>query len=107
MQADYTKHMNKASLISVLAEKTGVSKKTTEQIIDALLSTITEHIKTGEEVTLTGFGRFSSRMRSARLGVDPLNPTQKIQMPAVLVPKFKAGKALKDSLKANTDKVAE
>lgn len=74
----------------------------TEQVIDALLATITEQIKNGEEVTLTGFGRFSSRLRSARLGVDPLNPTQKIQMPAILVPKFKAGKALKDTLKANT-----
>ncbi len=94
--------MNKAVLISVIAETTGVSKKMTEQVIDALLATITEQIKNGEEVTLTGFGRFSSRLRSARLGVDPLNPTQKIQMPAILVPKFKAGKALKDTLKANT-----
>lgn len=91
--------MNKASLISAIAEKTRVSKKTAEQVVDALLAVITERIKAGEEVTLTGFGRFSSRMRTARLGVDPLNPTQKIQMPAVLVPKFKSGKALKDALK--------
>ena len=92
--------MNKATLINVIAEQTGVSKKTTEQVIDVLLETITQRIKAGEEVTLTGFGRFSSRVRTARLGVDPLNPTQKIQMPEVLVPKFKAGKALKDALKA-------
>lgn len=94
--------MNKAVLISLLAEKTGVSKKTAEEILEALLTTITESIAAGQDVNLTGFGRFSSRLRTARLGVDPLNPTQKIQMPAVLVPKFKAGKALKDSLKGVT-----
>ena len=91
--------MNKVALVSVVAEKVGLTKKATEAVIDALLATITEQIKAGDEVNLTGFGRFSSRLRSARLGVDPLHPTQKIQMPAVLVPKFKSGKALKDSLK--------
>lgn len=91
--------MNKVALISLIAEKTGLSKKASAEVIDALLDIITEQIKAGDEVNLTGFGHFSSRLRSARLGVDPLNPTQKIQMPALLVPKFKAGKALKDRLK--------
>lgn len=91
--------MNQFTLIGVIAEKTNLSKKAVETMMDALLDTITETIKTNQVVNLTGFGRFSSRLRTARLGVDPLNPTQKIQMPAVLVPKFKAGKALKDALK--------
>ena len=91
--------MNKMALISAVAEKTGLSKKAVSAVLEEILTTITEQIKAGGEVNLTGFGRFSSRLRSARLGVDPLNPTQKIQMPAVQVPKFKAGKALKDSLK--------
>ena len=91
--------MNKMALISAVAEKTGLSKKAVSAVLEEILTTITEQIKAGGEVNLAGFGRFSSRLRSARLGVDPLNPTQKIQMPAVQVPKFKAGKALKDSLK--------
>ncbi|MFA6475270.1 MAG: HU family DNA-binding protein [Patescibacteria group bacterium] len=91
--------MKKLALITLVAEKARVNRKTAEEVVDALLATITEQIKQGEEVALTGFGHFSSRLRSARLGVDPLHPTQKIHMPAVLVVKFKAGKALKDALK--------
>ncbi|MBI4407210.1 MAG: HU family DNA-binding protein [Candidatus Kerfeldbacteria bacterium] len=91
--------MNQATLIGLIAEKTNLSKKSVETMMDALLEIITDAISADQVVNLTGFGRFSSRVRSARLGVDPLHPTQKIQMPAVLVPKFKAGKALKDSLK--------
>lgn len=91
--------MNKATLIETIVAKTGLTKNTVEAVIDALLEVITRTIKQGDVVSLTGFGKFSSRLRSARMGVDPLNPSQKIQMPAVLVPKFKAGKALKDTLK--------
>lgn len=93
--------MNQFTLISLIAEKTNLSKKSVEAMLDAMLEIVTDALRADEVVNLTGFGRFSSRMRTARLGVDPLNPTQKIQMPAVLVPKFKAGKALKDSLKGN------
>ena len=92
--------MNQAALVSAVAKKSRFTKKMVEVVLDAMLSTITEQIKNGDVVTLTGFGKFSSKVRTARLGVDPLNPTQKIQMPQVLVPKFKAGKALKDSLKS-------
>lgn len=91
--------MNQFTLISLIAEKTNLSKKSVEAMLDAMLEIVTDAIRADQVVNLTGFGRFSSRMRTARLGVDPLNPTQKIQMPAVLVPKFKAGKALKDALK--------
>ncbi len=91
--------MNQAALIDQLAEKTGLSKKNIESVLDTMLELITQTIKQGDVVTLTGFGKFSSRLRAARLGVDPLNPKQKIQMPAVLVPKFKAGKVLKETLK--------
>lgn len=92
--------MNKAALIETIAQRTGFTKKTVEAVIDTMLSSISTQIKSGDTVNLTGFGKFSARLRTARLGVDPLNPTQKIQMPAVLVPKFKSGKTLKDSLKA-------
>ena len=92
--------MNKAELSQVLAEKLNMSKKETEDMINAMVDVITDKLKMGEEVVLTGFGAFSSKLRAARTGVNPQRPTEKIQIPAVKVPKFKAGKALKDALKA-------
>jgi len=91
--------MNKADLAQALAEKLNVSKREAEDMINAFTTLVTENLKKGEEVVLTGFGAFSSKLRAARTGVNPQNPTQKIQIPAVKVPKFKAGKALKDALK--------
>lgn len=91
--------MNKADLAQVLAEKLNVSKREGEDMLNAFVDVVTETLKKGEEVVLTGFGAFSVKQRAARTGVNPQNPSQKIQIPAVKVPKFKAGKALKDSLK--------
>ena len=91
--------MNKADLISSISNTSGVSRKDVENVLDVLEETIKETIKGGDDVTLTGFGTFSARQRSARMGVNPQNPSEKIQIPAVIVPKFKAGKALKDYLK--------
>ncbi|MFH1789763.1 MAG: HU family DNA-binding protein [bacterium] len=91
--------MNKAQLAQALADKVGSSKKEAEDMLNALLELITSTLKAGDEVVLTGFGAFSSKRRAARTGVNPQNPTQKIQIAAVTVPKFKAGKALKDALK--------
>lgn len=92
--------MNKASLIENIAEKIGVSKKQAEDTIDAFEEITIKTLKEGGEVTLTGFGTFSAKRRSARMGVNPQNPSERIQIPEVTVPKFKAGKTLKDSLKA-------
>lgn len=83
----------------MLAEKMNVSKREAEDMINMLVDTIVATLKRGDEVVLTGFGAFSVKTRAARTGVNPQNPTQKIQIPAVKVPKFKAGKALKDALK--------
>lgn len=91
--------MNKAELAVVLAEKMNVSKREAEDMLNMLVDTITATLKKGEEVVLTGFGAFSAKQRAARTGVNPQNPSEKIQIPAVMVPKFKAGKALKDALK--------
>lgn len=92
--------MNKADLIEVISQKVGISKKEAEEAIDCLTGTITEKIKAGEEVTLTGFGAFSARTRKGRTGVNPRNPSEKIEIPSVKVPKFKAGKNLKEALKS-------
>ncbi|MFA5134810.1 MAG: HU family DNA-binding protein [Patescibacteria group bacterium] len=91
--------MNKAELINRISEKVGTSKKQTEDMLEAFEQIITGKLKEGEEVTLTGFGTFMARERSARAGVNPQNPSERIQVPAVTVPKFKAGKSLKDALK--------
>ncbi len=91
--------MNKAELIDVLATKTGLNKKQVEDVLQGFEDTVTDTIKAGMEVTLTGFGTFMAKERSARTGVNPQKPTEKIQIAAVRVPKFKAGKSLKDALK--------
>ena len=92
--------MNKAELAARLADQLGLHKKQGEEFLEAFQSIVTDALARQQEVTLAGFGTFSSRIRSARMGVNPRNPSERIQVPEVLVPKFKAGKALKDALKA-------
>lgn len=91
--------MNKIEFINTVAEKSGLEKSAVEKAFDAFEKVVIENLKQGKEVTLTGFGTFSSKHRSARVGVNPQNPSEKIQIRAVNVPKFKAGKTLKDALK--------
>jgi DNA-binding protein HU-beta len=91
--------MNKAELISVLAEKVGVTKKQAEDMVETFVATVTETLQHSGEVTIAGFGTFSAKTRKGRTGVNPQKPQEKIQIPSVTVPKFKAGKSLKDALK--------
>lgn len=91
--------MNKALIAETLAQRTGLSKKQAEDFIEAFMEAVTQALVEGQEVTLAGFGTFMPKFRSARMGVNPQNPTERIQVPAVVIPKFKAGKALKDALK--------
>ncbi len=96
--------MNKAELVSTLAEMTDLPKKSIEEVIEAFTSTVTHTLKKGDEVVLAGFGSFSAKNRAGRMGVNPQKPTEKIKIPPVTVPKFKAGKALKDALKGTKGK---
>ncbi len=91
--------MTKDQLIEAIASKTGGSKKEVGENLEAVLEAITSALSKKEEVVLTGFGKFSVSHREARTGINPQNPTQKIQIAATDVPKFKAGKALKDAVK--------
>ncbi|HYE60193.1 MAG TPA: HU family DNA-binding protein [Candidatus Kapabacteria bacterium] len=91
--------MNKALLAQEIAQKVGASKKEAEDMLEAFVDIVTNTIKGGGEVTIAGFGAFSAKTRAGRVGVNPQNPTEKIQIPSVTVPKFKAGKGLKDALK--------
>lgn len=94
--------MNKALLALKLAEKLDLQKKTAEDFVAAFQEIVIDALKRDEEVTIAGFGTFSSRIRAARKGVNPRQPNEVIDVPAVKVPKFKAGKKLKDELKAST-----
>lgn len=92
--------MNKAALAQAISEKAGVSKKEAEEMIASFVNIVTTTLQGGGEVNIAGFGAFSAKTRAGRMGVNPQNPTEKIQIPPVTVPKFKAGKGLKDALKA-------
>lgn len=91
--------MNKADLATRLAEQLNVSKKLAEDFVAAFEEIVTRALLHGDEVTIAGFGTFSARQRKGRMGVNPQKPSEPIEIPTVIVPKFKAGKALKDTLK--------
>lgn len=94
--------MNKAQLIDKInREVEGSTKKQVEKMIDTLTNTVIEELKNDREVTIAGFGTFLSRIRYARGGVNPQNPSQKITIPEVKVAKFKTGYNLKQALKGN------
>ncbi len=91
--------MTKQDLVSGAAQAAGVTKKAASEVLDSILGMITKSLKKGENVTITGFGTFRISQRAARTGVNPRNPSQKIQIPAMKLPAFKAGKSLKDAVK--------
>ncbi len=90
--------MNKNDLISALADKTELSKKDVAGVLDAMIDVITETLQKGDKVALTGFGIFQVSKRAARDGINP-KTKEKIKIPAITVPKFKAGKSLKDAVR--------
>lgn len=92
-------HLNKALLAEKIAERVGLTKKETEATLEAMTSIIIDTLRNDGSVTLAGFGQFMAKTRKGRTGVNPQRPTEKIQIPPVTVPKFKAGLALKKALK--------
>ena len=91
--------MNKTELINKIAEQSALEPKIVEKVLNTFEDVVIKKLQNMEQVNLTGFVSFSARERSARKGVDPRNPSRIIDIPAVVVPKFKAGKTLKDALK--------
>jgi DNA-binding protein HU-beta len=89
--------MNKADLISKVAELSDLTKKDATKAVDAIFDAITGALKAGDKVQLVGFGNFEVRTRSARTGRNP-QTGQEIKIKASKVPAFKPGKALKDSV---------
>ncbi len=89
--------MNKTELVAKIAEKSGLSKKDSEKALSATVDAITETLAAGDKVHLVGFGSFEVKQRPARVGRNP-KTKETIEIPASVVPVFKAGKALKDAV---------
>ncbi len=89
--------MTKADLVVKLSEKTGFTKKEAEKFLDAFMSSVKEALSNGEKVSLVGFGSFEVVTRSERKGRNPQTGAE-ITIPACKVPKFKAGKGLKEAV---------
>jgi len=87
--------MNKAELVEEVADQTGLTKRTSREAVDAIISAITDSLAGGEKVTLVGFGTFQVMERKARRGVNP-QTGQTIQISAKNVPKFVPGKSLRE-----------
>ncbi len=89
--------MNKTELISITAEKSGITKKDAERVLNAALDAMTAELAKGGRVQLSGFGIFETKTREARTGRNP-RTKQTIEIPASTVPVFKASKSLKDQV---------
>ncbi|MGM0562761.1 MAG: HU family DNA-binding protein [Pseudomonadota bacterium] len=89
--------MKKTEFVEAVADAADLSKANAAAAVDATLNAITDALKKGDQVTLTGFGTFLVRERDARTGRNP-QTGETIQIKASKVPAFKAGKALKDAL---------
>ena len=87
--------MNKTELISIAAERTGLTKKDAERVINAALEAVTEAMLADDKVQLSGFGTFDVKAREARIGRNP-HTKEAIDIPATRVPVFKPSKALRD-----------
>ncbi len=90
--------MTKEELVQSVVKKTGLSKKLATETLAVVLDEITKSLSKGKEVMFTGFGKFEVVRRKARKGINPKTGA-KIKIPARKVPKFKAGKMLKDAVK--------
>ena len=87
--------MNKSELIALTAERSGMTKKDTERIINAALDAVSAAIADGDKVQLSGFGAFDVKVREARVGRNP-HTKEAVNIPATKVPVFKPSKALRD-----------
>ncbi len=92
------KNINKDMLTHAIVEKTDLSKRDVSAVIEAFVDVVTAELRAGNKVTVTGFGTFRVSKRAARVGINPQTKA-KINIPAMTVPKFTAGKTLKDAVK--------
>ena len=93
-------NVTKQDFIDRVASKSDLSKRDAGKAVDAFLDVVTDSLRRGDSITFTGFGKFSTAHRAARMGVNPRNPGEKVQIPASTVPKFSAGSSLKQAVKS-------
>ena len=91
--------MNKGDVVSSIANKAGFTLKDADEAYKAFVETVADALKNGEDVALAGFGTFKVKNKAARQGINP-QTKEAITIPASKAPKFKAGKALKDTVNA-------
>lgn len=91
--------MNKSELIDSLSEETAFSKKDVSRVLDSLTRIVERTLKKGEKVSITGFGSFWLSKRPARKGINP-STKERINLPEVNVPRFKAGKNLREVVRS-------
>jgi DNA-binding protein HU-beta len=91
--------MTKHEFVAEVARRSQLTTRDAGKAVEAFLETVTEQLKRGGEVNFTGFGKFTTQQRAARTGVNPRNPTEKVEIPAARVPKFSAGSSLKSAVK--------
>jgi DNA-binding protein HU-beta len=91
--------VTKQEFVDRVASKSGLSRRDAGKAVDAFLESVTETLKSGDSVSFTGFGKFSTAHRAARQGVNPRRPGEKVDIPAATVPKFSAGSSLKSALR--------
>jgi DNA-binding protein HU-beta len=91
--------MTKHELVAEVSRRTGFTRQEADRVVQAVLDTITDTLKQGGEVNVTGFGKFAVQQRAARTGVNPRNPAEKVEIPAARVPKFSAGSTLKSAVR--------
>jgi DNA-binding protein HU-beta len=92
--------VTKQEFVERVSSRSGLGRREAAEAVDAVIDAITDALKKGEEVAFTGFGKFSTQHRAARQGVNPRNPSQKVQIPAARVPKFSAGSSLKQAVRS-------
>ena len=91
--------MTKQEFVQEVARRAQLSNRDAGKAVDAFLEAVTDTLKGGGDVAFTGFGKFTTQQRAARMGVNPRNPGEKVHIPAARVPKFSAGSALKSAVK--------
>lgn len=91
--------MVKSELIEQLAVRQGITASEAEKMLNNLVALIYDELRQDHKVNISGFGQFSVSHRDARIGVNPRQPSQKITIPALNTPKFKAGEAFKQAVK--------
>jgi DNA-binding protein HU-beta len=89
--------VNKSDVIEHIAQAAEISKSAAERAVDALIGAVKTSLKKGDDLTLVGFGSFYVGRRAARTGRNPRTGAE-IKIKAAAVPKFRAGKALKDAI---------